>query len=140
MGATLILSAFLLKGLLGINMQNQGALQLAYPVLILAGAFAAINGANIRSLVLNLTSPEARTAVIAFLNVVNCVGRGIGPAVMEFYIDYFGASRLESMIMILNLWSIAGLMICLVGVTIVRDEESMKNNIMNIVSGLPLLY
>ena len=45
-------------------------------MLIVSGALAAVNGANIRVIVINMTSPEARGAAIAVLNFVNCLGRG----------------------------------------------------------------
>jgi hypothetical protein len=60
----------------------------AFPLLLLSGALAAINGANVRVVMLDLNSPEARGGAIALLNFINCFGRGLGPSCLEAYMHY----------------------------------------------------
>lgn len=71
MGITLASASLLLQALLRVDLSRPGALQTAGPALVCAGALAAVNGANIRVLVINLTSPEARGASIALLGIIN---------------------------------------------------------------------
>lgn len=126
MGITTITSALLLKQLLSMNLREAGAMQLAVPVLILSGSLAAVNGANIRVIVLNLTAPEARGSIIAFLNLVNCLGRGMGPSLIEYWMQSSNASRRESVSFFLSLWLISGTLLCSASFMIVKDEERLK--------------
>lgn len=82
-------------------------------MLIASGALAAVNGANIRVIVINMTTPEARGAAIAVLNFVNCLGRGIGPSLAEMYMSAAGVGRREAVVFFLNCWllSVSGLLI-----------------------------
>jgi len=127
MGVTMAMSALLLRELLSMDLREPGAMQMACPVLSLAGALAAVNGANIRVIVLNLTSPEARGANIAVLNLVNCVGRGVGPSLIEFYMQTEGVSRRKAVSTFLNLWLFSGSLLVFASSTIARDEDRMKN-------------
>ena len=122
MGATTITSALFLQQLLAMNLREAGAMQVAVPVLIVSGALAAVNGANIRVIVLNLTTPEARGAVIAFLNLVNGIGRGFGPSLIEHWMTTNGLGRKESVSYFLSLWLVSGSMLCLSSVFVAKDE------------------
>eukprot|EP01038_Epipyxis_sp_PR26KG_P008083 gene8083-10950_t len=126
MGITLACSSLLLQELLSIDLSGQGAMQFAGPVLILAGAMSAINGANLRVVVINLTSPEARGASIASLNFINSIGRGFGPYIIEVWMSVRKIDRRDALSMILNLWLLSGFIISLSGITIGIDEEKLK--------------
>jgi hypothetical protein len=126
MGVTTITSAVLLQQLLSLNLRKEGAMQVAIPVLIASGALAAVNGANIRVIVLNLTTPEARGAIIAFLNLVNGLGRGFGPSLIEHWMESFGTTRRESVSSFLYLWLFSGSLLCISSLFIVKDEERLK--------------
>eukprot|EP00596_Hydrurales_sp_CCMP1899_P007426 CAMPEP_0119054182 /NCGR_PEP_ID=MMETSP1177-20130426/74901_1 /TAXON_ID=2985 /ORGANISM="Ochromonas sp, Strain CCMP1899" /LENGTH=182 /DNA_ID=CAMNT_0007034335 /DNA_START=1135 /DNA_END=1680 /DNA_ORIENTATION=- len=104
MGITMAVSALLLKELMEMDLDARGISQLACPVLVMSGALAAINGANIRVVVLNLVTPQARGATVAVLNFVNCAGRGIGPSLIDIYMQTTGDSRKVAVSSFLNLW------------------------------------
>ena len=123
MGVTTIISALFLQQLLSMNLREAGAMQVAVPVLIVSGALAAVNGANIRVIVLNLTTPEARGAVIAFLNLVNGVGRGFGPSLIENWMTTYSRGRKESVATFLCLWLVSGSLLCLSSFFVSKDEE-----------------
>jgi MFS family permease len=129
MGVTLASSAVLMKELLSMDLNEPGGMQLACPVLILSGSLAAVNGANIRFVVLNLTSPESRGASIAFLNFVNCIGRGFGPAIIEVWMTQHRLNRREALTTILNLWLISGTLLCLSSLTITHDEDKLRSSL-----------
>eukprot|EP01034_Spumella_vulgaris_P021592 gene21592-27630_t len=129
MGVTLASSALLMKELLSMDLNEPGGIQLACPVLILSGSHAAVNGANIRFVVLNLTSPESRGASIAFLNFVNCIGRGFGPAIIEVWMTQHRLNRREALTTILNLWLISGSLLCLSSLTITHDEDRLRSSL-----------
>lgn len=126
MGCTLASSAIMLKTLLALDLSQAAAMETAFPLLVLSGSFAAVNGANIRVVFINLTSPETRGAAIAMLNFVNCLGRGCGPSVVEAWMEMWHLPRREAMSNILNLWLLAGSVLCVASFTIVQDEERLK--------------
>jgi sugar phosphate permease len=134
MGVTMSCSSILLKELLSMDLAMPGAINLAFPVLVLSGSLAAINGANIRTIVLNLTMPEARGATIAVLNFVNCIGRGVGPTLIEMWMNSRDVSRREAVSGFLNLWLFSGSFLCLACMTIARDEDKMKNKLKDFAS------
>jgi len=123
MGVTTITSALFLQQLLAMNLREPGAMQVAVPVLVVSGALAAVNGANIRVIVLNLTTPEARGAVIAFLNLVNGIGRGFGPSLIEYWMTSNNLGRKESVSVFLSLWLVSGSILCLSSMFVAKDEE-----------------
>ena len=129
MGCTLASSALMLKTLLSLDLSQTAAIETAFPLLILSGSFAAVNGANIRVVFINLTSPESRGASIALLNFVNCLGRGCGPSVVEAWMELWQLSRREAMGNILNLWLLAGALLCTASFTIAQDEERLKSSL-----------
>lgn len=136
MGLTVGISALLMKELLLMNLHVPGAINLAFPVLIVSGALAAVNGANIRVIILNLTSPEARGATIAVLNFVNCMGRGVGPSLIELWMASTGIERKAAVSTFLNLWLVSGSLLCIACSTIARDEDRMKSSLKKLAEGL----
>jgi MFS family permease len=128
MGCTLATSAVLLKSLLTLDLTQTAAIETAFPLLIVAGALAAVNGANVRVVFINLASPEARGASIALLNLVNCFGRGCGPGVAELWMEHRQLSRTEAIGDVLSLWLLAGFVLCLASFTIARDEDRLRQS------------
>mmetsp|Transcript_28453 Transcript_28453/g.40521 ORF Transcript_28453/g.40521 Transcript_28453/m.40521 type:complete len:500 (+) Transcript_28453:18-1517(+) len=126
MGTSLAAASLLMQGLLSTDLGQPGALSLAYPVLVCAGALAAVNGANIRVLVINLTSPESRGASVALLGFVNCIGRGFGPLIAELYMDLLAMERRDAISSLLNLWLLSGALLCLAGRSLTQDEERLR--------------
>lgn len=131
MGLTLGTSSFLLQGLLGMDLSEKGVMELAYPVLVLAGALGAVNGANIRIIILNLSSPELRGSSIAVLNFINCAGRGFGPLIFDIVMETLGLDRRRAICIFLNLWFVAGFLMCLASCTVIPDEERLKRLLRN---------
>jgi MFS family permease len=126
MGSTIMVSALLLKRLLNMDMDSTSAGQIAMPILIVSGALAAVNGANVRVVVINLTSPEARGAIIALLNFVNNAGRGTGPFLIDMWMQLTGATRKVAVTTFLDFWLVSGCMMVIASITIARDEDRMR--------------
>ena len=126
MGCTLASSAILLKALLDLDFHQAAGMETAFPLLIVAGSLAAVNGANIRVVFINLTSPESRGGSIALLNFINCMGRGCGPGVAEIWMEIWQLTRKEAIGHMLNLWLVAGAVLGLASLTIAHDEERLR--------------
>lgn len=129
MGVSMGVSALLMKELLLLDLSDSINIQFAIPVLILSGSFAAVNGANIRVIVLNMTSPEARGAAIAVLNFVNCIGRGIGPSLADYYMSSHFVSRREAVSFFLNFWLFSGSVLLLACWTVAKDEDKLRTDL-----------
>ncbi len=78
---------------------------------------------------LNVSSPEARGASIAALNFVNCLGRGFGPTLAEYYMHTQHVGRREAVVFFLNFWLFSGSILLLACGTIARDEDRLKNDL-----------
>jgi MFS family permease len=126
MGVTMVTSALLLKELMTMDLDAQGVNSIAWPILVVSGALAAVNGANIRVVVLNLVTPQARGAAVAVLNFVNCAGRGMGPSLIDMWMQENGGGRKLGVPFFLNLWLVSGTMLCVASFTVSRDEERMR--------------
>lgn len=96
------------------------------PVLLLAGACASVSGTNIRTIIINVTIPEFRGTAIGLLNVLGCIGRGVGPSLTGLYIIYSKTSRVEAIRACLWMWVFSGAILCVGGLTLARDEEKVK--------------
>jgi predicted MFS family arabinose efflux permease len=129
MGISTIIAAIIMKDILRINFRidRENFAFTAGPAILICGALAAINGPNIRAILLNITILEARAAIIALSNMANAIGRGIGPSLAGVYMRYFNASRKEAVVMFLNLWIIAGVALISVALYIVTDEQRLAN-------------
>lgn len=129
MGITMAMSAILMKELMTMDLDAVGVSQMACPVLVLSGALAAINGANVRLIVLNLVTPQARGATVAVLNFVNNAGRGVGPSLIDIWMHSHTGGRKTAVSQFLNLWVVSGSMLCMAFFTIGGDEERMKQGL-----------
>lgn len=78
---------------------------------------------------ISLTSPESRGVATALLTFVNCLGPGCGPSVVEAWMEMWQLSRREAMGNILNLWLLAGALLCTASFTIAQDEEKLKSSL-----------
>jgi len=94
----------------------------------LSGCLASVNGANVRAALLNLSYPVSRGAVIGFANLLNCIGRGVGPLLAKAYIEKAGATRQEAIEICLSLWLITGLLLCSCAVTISTDVDMVASS------------
>ena len=93
------------------------------PTLLFAGAFAAVSGTNIRTVVINIIAPEFRGSAVGLLNISGCIGRGLGPSLAGLYIASSDSNRVEAVRACLYLWILSGAILCAAGLTISRDEE-----------------
>jgi MFS family permease len=157
MGVTMVASACLLRQLLvslkvddanplvaslgtmsSAQEDNSYLMTVAVPMLLLSGALAAVNGANIRVLVLNVCSPTTRGSAIATLNIVNCLGRGLGPTLADLHMHYFcqqQCNRQNTVQLFLYLWILSGAVLCLAGKTFPVDEDKMKQELRRLAAG-----
>jgi MFS family permease len=103
-------------------------------IIAVSGSLAAINGSLSRAVFLNVTSPYIRGSAISILNLMNTLGRGIGPACLTTWMAYRGIERQLAMENLLNLWVFCGLVICMMAYTIEKDEDKMKEELNEIPS------
>jgi MFS family permease len=126
MGTTCIGASLLLRGLLTRNINFKTEINTIVALLVLSGAMAAVSGTNIRTVIINVSSPRYRGSLIGFLNVLNCIGRGIGPSLTGMYMTTTSSSRAEAVTASLYLWVLSGFVLSLGGFTITRDEEHAR--------------
>jgi MFS family permease len=129
MSSTMAMSAILIQKLMITDFDVPGSIMWSVPLLLMCGALAAVNGANARLVILQMTSPMARGATIAVLNAVNCIGRGIGPWAVEIWMDKHDVDRRSAVSKFMYLWVFAALMTCITCFTIAKDEDKMKNGL-----------
>jgi len=107
--------------------QASTGMYIAAVVVVTAGVLCAINGSNIRASLLNLSYPNSRGPIIGICNLLNCVGRGIGPLMAKGYMKSTGnASRQTAIEASLALWVLAGVLIGLCTITIENDANRMS--------------
>ena len=124
MGSTCALASLLLQGILHAKVNlNIETSSLLIPTLIASGAFAAVSGTNIRTVIMNVISPEFRGSAIALMNVLGCIGRGVGPSLTGLYMIYTHTERVEAIRVCLHCWVFSGLVLSLGGITIAKDED-----------------
>jgi hypothetical protein len=137
-GLTMASSALLLKDIITYDLSASSMTLHNRMLLFLSGALAAINGANIRFIILNVTTPEARGATIAVLNLTNCLGRGIGPSIADLYMRNWHLKRKDGIEISLNFWLVASVLMMLAYLTVIRDEDRLKSELRRFAKSLDI--
>jgi MFS family permease len=107
------------------SLETFNSIHVVVTLMITAGTLSSVNSANIRAILLNMAVPEARGAIIGFSNLLNCVGRGIGPILAIWYMNWLDLDRAEGLSHFVLLWVVAGVILALATFTIVADEKKI---------------
>ena len=126
MGITCILAACCIHLLLAMDMDSSRYVTMITPLIMISGLLAAVNGANIRGILLNLTAPHIRGVSMSMLHLVVCIGRGVGPTLMNMYMIRRDVGRKDAVDSFVNLWIACGVIVCLASMTLTKDEDKMK--------------
>jgi len=86
-----------------------------------SGAIAGVSGAAIRTLLLNITVPETRGTAFALLNVVDDIGRGLGPFFVSLIIQALPDNRREALVLSMSGWLVCGMFLMSLAFTLERD-------------------
>ena len=123
LGTTCIGASILLQHLLDSNLKaNNWVLFL----LMISGSLAAVSGTNVRTVLINVSSPQYRGSLIGLMNVLGCIGRGVGPSLTAVYMVVYKVGRVEAIRVCLYMWVLSGGMLCLAGASVSRDEDRLK--------------
>lgn len=126
MGVTCVASSLLLQLLFSMEFSASAESMYIVLLLLLSGALASVSGTNIRTVIINVTVPEFRGSAIGLLNVLGCIGRGLGPSLTGLHMAYTNTSRVNSIRLSLFLWVISGGILCLGSLTVARDEDKVR--------------
>ena len=95
-------------------------------LLMVSGGLAAVSGTNVRTVLINVSSPQYRGSLIGLMNVLGCIGRGVGPSLTAMYMVVYKVGRVEAIRVCLYIWMLSGGILCLAGATVARDEDRLK--------------
>lgn len=96
-----------------------------------AGFLAGIPGSVLRTLMLNVTVPEVRGSAFAILNLVDDLGRGLGPFFVSFIIEAMPDRRRDALAISVSGWLICGLMLGATVFTLDSDVRSVDKRILH---------
>jgi MFS family permease len=126
MGTTLIVAAIVMHFVLVLCTHPSKAIILTSVVIGLAGGLASVNGSLSRAVLLNVSTPFTRGLSVSCLTTLNSLGRGVGPSIMTFLMQWQSLNRKLAMEYLLSLWIISGLLMNTIALFIHRDEEMMR--------------
>jgi len=99
---------------------------LAAPGGFLAGAPSAI----MRALLLNVTLPEIRGTAFAVLNLVDDLGRGVGPYFVSLIIEAFPGRRVDALAISISTWLVGGILLACTVFTLERDVANVDSKLL----------
>ena len=123
LGTTCAGASILLEHLLDSNLEES---QWVVFMLMLSGSLAAVSGTNVRTVLINVSSPQYRGSLIGLMNVLGCIGRGIGPSLAAVYMVIYQVGRVEAIRACMYMWVLSGSILCLAGVTVSKDEDRLR--------------
>jgi MFS-type transporter involved in bile tolerance (Atg22 family) len=128
MGVTLILAALIMQAVLLLCIHPNKTIFLTSLAIGLAGSLASVNGSLSRAVLLNVSTPYTRGSSVSLLTILNSLGRGIGPSLMTFVMQWKGIDRRLSMDYLLYLWILSGLILMAIGGYIQQDEDKIRRS------------
>lgn len=90
----------------------------------LAGFLVSIAVPNLRAMLLNVNTPEARGVAVAFQSVTDDLGKGLGPVLVAAFISSMG--RTSALTLATLGWVPCSLLVVLLGCYIRPDEAAMQ--------------
>eukprot|EP00937_MAST-01D_sp_MAST-1D-sp2_P002539 g2539.t1 len=97
------------------------------PCFFLTGLVVSITGANVRAVLLNVTAPEVRGVAFSVFNLMDDVGKGLGPAVVSAFIAAHGRQKTFSYAVLP--WVLCGALLCAMAFTVRRDEARVQDGV-----------
>ncbi|KAK3236825.1 hypothetical protein CYMTET_53059 [Cymbomonas tetramitiformis] len=94
-------------------------------VAFLAGLFSCVTGSNVRALLLNVNAPETRGTVFALFNLMDDLGKGVGPVAVAVFIQSFG--RYAAFNIAVCGWVVCAGVLALLAFTLERDEKKLQH-------------
>ncbi|GBG25921.1 Synaptic vesicle 2-related protein [Hondaea fermentalgiana] len=95
-----------------------------------AGFLAGIPGSVLRTLMLNVTVPEVRGTAFAILNLVDDLGRGLGPFFVSFIIAAFPDNRRDALAISISGWLVCGILLGATVFSLEADVHSVDQRIL----------
>jgi len=95
-----------------------------YLLAFLGGSLAAISGSNAKAVLLNVTPPQVRGTAFGVYNIMDDLGKGVGPVFVAKWVQLLGSREL-SFLLGIGCWlpcSIFNFLICF---TVVSDEQML---------------
>jgi predicted MFS family arabinose efflux permease len=106
---------------------NTSALRGDSVLAFLAGALSCVTGTNVRAVLLGVNAPETRGTVFAIFNLMDGLGKGLGPAAVASLIAAHG--RRYAFNVGISLWFLAALFLAGIAATLGRDEAALAERL-----------
>jgi len=87
------------------------------------GILTAFSGANVRAILLNVNTPETRGTVFSIFNLMDDLGKGLGPFLVAAFVGKLGRSK--ALNLSIMFWVICGLFQLCIVFTVKRDVDIM---------------
>jgi hypothetical protein len=81
-------------------------------------------GTNVRAVLIGVNAPETRGTVFAIFNLMDGLGKGLGPAAVASLIESHG--RLYAFNVSLSMWLLCGALLACIALTLGADERALQ--------------
>ena len=98
------------------------------PLFLASGAVVSITGANVRAVLLNVTAPEVRGWAFSVFNLMDDLGKGVGPVLVSSLIAVYG--RETTFVAAMLAWVPCGLLLAAIACTVESDEEMVQRRML----------
>ena len=107
---------------------NAAALSGASGMAFLGGALSCVTGTNVRAVLIGVNAPETRGTVFAIFNLMDGLGKGLGPAAVASLIAAHG--RRYAFNVSLSMWLICGALLAGIAATLAGDEAALQTTLL----------
>lgn len=107
---------------------GQSVSTVMFPLFLFSGALVSITGANVRAVLLNVTSPEIRGWAFSIFNLMDDLGKGVGPVLVSSLIAIYG--RESTFVAAMLAWVPCGLLLAAMACTVEADEEAVQRRLL----------
>lgn len=109
--------------LLLVALPGGSQLFLFYLLAFLGGSQASVAGGNAKAVLLNTSAQEMRGTAFGIYNIMDDLGKGLGPAIVSRWVRYVG--RRTAFALGITCWLPCGLFCFLMCLTVTRDEAEL---------------
>ena len=99
----------------------------------LAGVLTCVTGTNVRAVIIGVNAPETRGTVFAIFNLMDGLGKGLGPAAVASMIASRG--RVYAFNVSLCMWLLCGALLAGIAATLAPDERAMQQALARLRAG-----
>uniref|UniRef100_A0A7S2RV00 Major facilitator superfamily (MFS) profile domain-containing protein n=1 Tax=Mucochytrium quahogii TaxID=96639 RepID=A0A7S2RV00_9STRA len=100
-------------------------------VTIPAGFLAGVPIASIRTLMLNVTMPEVRGSAFSILNLVDDLGKGLGPFFVSLLLEQFPYNRREALAISMTGSMVSGILLMFLAFTLDKDVGASEQRVVD---------